>query len=453
MILPPIASGQPLPQSVFGKIAEFSTQDPLEFANIVLSQLPDSITIQRVASDITGNFNFTDVPAGHYFLEITLLGFEIIKTAVFEINTDHGYDAGTISLQASSISLNEIEIAAKNPAFVNGIDRKTYYPENDIMAQSGTVSDVLQNIPSITIDAEGEINLRGSENIHFLLNGKPSGLLKNNPAIMLEQLPANTIERIEIITNPSAKYKPDGVAGIINIITKKNTLTGFHGNVMANASTQRRYNGNISLNYNPGKFNISALYGYMQNYFPRTGSDFRIVRDSFSEAETMFDLKSNGLGKPKSHTTNLSIDYQPDTNNSLGVSGTYFNQNARRMRETITQETNSAGIINDFNTFRNDVDKESELELSAYAEHAFKKEDHTISFEAQYGKSDELEESQFCDVFRLPAYPTYQGHNRLDKKGHATTLTTDYTNPFDKDTELETGYEGEYSSGDLDYYS
>jgi len=448
-----IVSGQPMPYTVQGKVVESTTQDPLEFANVVLKLLPDSILIRSTNSDETGNFTFKDLTPGHYFIETNLMGFEVKKTSSFEINNAHGFDAGTISLVAANVLLDEIEIAAKNPAFVNAIDRKIYYPENDIQAQSGSASDVLQNIPSITVDAEGEILLRGSANIHFLLNGKPSGLLKNNSSVILDQFPAHTIERIEIITNPSAKYKPDGVAGIINIVTKKNTLTGFYGSILANASIQRRYNGNISLNYNPGKLNISALYGYWQNYNPRTFTDFRTVRESFSVAETTFDLKNAALGKPKSHTATLSLDYHPNEKNSLGISGRYFGLNADRTDEINTLETNATGIIREYSTTRNEGDDEWELEVSAYAERHFDKEDHAISFEAEYASYDELEDSRFSDLYRFPMYPEYKGHNRQNKKGHTTILTADYTNPFNEDMELEAGYEGEYSAGDLDFYS
>ncbi len=235
------------------------------------------------------------------------------------------------------------------------------------------------NIPSITVEAEGEILMRGSANITFLLNGKPSGLLKNNSSVVLEQIPAHTIERIEIITNPSAKYRPDGTAGIINIVTKKNSISGFNGSVIANASTQQRYNGNISLNYNPGDINISGVYGYWQSYHERTYTDFRIARDSLSEAETFFDLKNTARGKPRSHTGTLSIDYTPDEKNSLGISGTYFTSEAERNSEIMTLETQAMGIVRDYSTSRTNQDKETEMEISTYAEHNFEKEDHTIS--------------------------------------------------------------------------
>lgn len=447
-----IADAQPL-STVQGKVAEVNSHDPLEFVNVILRKFPDSIHIKSTVSDSLGKFIISDLDPGQYQIETQMIGFDSKRSPVFELKPGDNMDMGTFQLTASDFLLNEVEITASNLVMVTGIDRKIYYPENDIQAQSGSVSDILQNIPSITVEAEGDILLRGSGNITFLLNGKPSGLLKNNSAVILEQIPAHTIERIEIITNPSAKYKPDGTAGIINIITKKDMLPGFNGSILANASTQQRYNGNISLNYNPGKFNIAALYGYWQSYHERTLTDFRRILDALSNDESIFNLNSTSIGKPKSHTVTLSLDYQPDENNNLGISGSFLSDKSVRNSTVNILETNSAGTINDYSTIRNEMNDETELEISAYAEHLFEKEDHSISLEVQYGSFDEREDSGFKDVFRFPTYPVYQGHTTLDKPGHGTSLTADYTNPLNEDLEFEAGYEGEFWSGDLDYFS
>src|ERR1035437_9000108 len=124
------------------------------------------------------------------------------------------------------------------------------------MSKTGSVSELLQNVPSVQVDIDGNVSLRGSDNVMILINGKPSALMGANRAAVLQQMPANTIEKIEIITNPSAKYKPDGTSGIINIVLKKNKSLGLNGSVALNAGNNERYNGNVLVNYNPGKLNI-----------------------------------------------------------------------------------------------------------------------------------------------------------------------------------------------------
>ena len=445
-------TGQSL-STVRGRVVEVTSGDALEFITLVLKTYHDSTIIKSVVSDSLGKFEIAHSDPGQYYIETNLIGFESRKTSSFELKEGDHLDLGIIQLAASDFLLDEVEITAISPVLVTGIDRKIYYPENDIQAQSGSASDILQSIPSITVESEGEILLRGSGNITFLLNGKPSGLLKNNSAVVLEQIPAHLIERIEVITNPSAKYKPDGTAGIINIVTKKDMLPGFNGSILANASTQQRYNGNISLNYNPGKVNIAALYGYWQNYNPRTFTDFRIIRDGTMNDETLFDLRSTSTAKPSSHTATLSLDYQPNEKNNLGLSGSWRAMEFPRNSAAITTENNSAGLINDYTTTRNDADNESEWDISAYAEHQFKKPDHTISLEAQYESNDELEDTEFTDVFRFPEYPDYNGRTKIHNKGSGTSVTLDYVNPLEEDMEFEAGYEGEFSTGDLDFFS
>ncbi len=438
--------------SVRGRVVESTTGDPLAYVAIILKVLPDSNAIKTTISDSMGNFLFENIPSGSCFIEANQIGFSPSTTPGFTVTTSQTFTAADIRMVASEFLLQSIEVTAENPTYVNMIDRKVYFPENDIMAQSGTITDILQNIPSITMEAEGDILMRGSPNITFLLNGKPSGLLQQNSSVVLEQIPAHLIERIEIITNPSAKYKPDGTAGIINIITKKNMLPGIHGSIVANASTNQRYNGNISFNYNPGKVNISALYGYWQSYNPRTYLDQRIIGDSTTGALTYFDLNSESIGKPKSHTATFGIDYHPDDQNSFGLSMNYHGSEAIRNNNVKTLENNSSGLLREYSTYRIDTDTESELELSISAEHQFTKEDHTISMEAEYTDFDEKENSSFTDTYVIPDYPAYDGRNIIDKKEKATFLSIDYTNPLSEDLELEAGYEGEYSTGDLDYF-
>jgi len=132
--------------------------------------------------------------------------------------------------------------------FETHLDKKVYNVEKDIMAESSSASEIMQNIPSITVDINGGITLRNTTNITYFINGKPSALLRRNPSAVLQQIPASSIEKIEIITNPSAKYRPDGVGGIINIVLKKETVDGLNGQKSANAGNEERYNTNINVN-------------------------------------------------------------------------------------------------------------------------------------------------------------------------------------------------------------
>ncbi len=272
-------------------------------------------------------------------------------------------------------------------------------------------------------------------------------------ASALQQIPGTSIERIEIITNPSAKYKPDGTAGIINIVLKKNANLGFHSTLILNASTNDRYNGNITLNYRPAKLNLFGSYGYRQNYNPRTRTDSRINTDTISGKQTLFDLNSSALGKPFSHTASFGLDYSLSKKNKLGLSGNYFTFFQNRTQNVSTVLNDSSGVTSDYKTDRTDTEDENEFESSLSFEHNFKKEDHTIQLEAGYGNFDEVEENRYTDTYNIPAVSSYLGHNTIHKSGYNFSAVAEYVNPIAKDVELEAGYEGEFLHNDLDYSS
>ncbi len=441
---------QEVGSTVFGIVAETSSQLPVEYVAMALFEYPDSVLLQTTVTDPLGKFSWSNLPKGHYFIETSLLGFDPGRFPIFEIKDETAeLNLGTLFLNVSEQFLDEIEVKAISPTLINDIDRKIYFAENDIQSQSGSASDVLQNIPSITLDAEGEVYMRGSSNITFLLNGKPSSLLNNNSAIVLEQLPAHTIERIEIITNPSAKYKPDGTAGIINIVTKKNALPGFNGSVLGNVSSQNRYNGNMAFNYNPGKWNFSTGYGFRHNNSPRTYDDFRIIPDETSGNERTYDQNTNAENIFISHSPTMAVDFNPNDQNSFGLTGSWFSFTSERQNNTSVLEEDQNGTLNDYMTLFEETDKEWETEIAVFAEHQFEKEDHNLAFEASHGRYDEMEDSHFQDLYQYPAYPEYRGHNIIHNSGQSNTLNIDYAYPLSEEFQLETGYAGEFYSDDF----
>lgn len=433
-----------------GKIVEESTKLPLEFVQVTLLHANDTIPVTSALTDQAGTFKLAEIPTGSYHLSISFIGFETRSSAVFSVNGDA--DLGIFSLKPAAILLKEAEISAEKSAYVQTIDRKIYYPEKDILAQTSSASEILQNIPSVSVDIDGVVSLRGSANVTFLINGKPSGLMNRSSASFLQQMPANTIERIEIITNPSAKYRPDGTAGIINIVLKKNTKQGFNGTLIANASNHDRYNGSLSLSYNPGKLNLYGTYGYRQNWFPREGADFRIFIDS-TGTQTTFDLSSTALGRPISHTANVGLDYALNSKNKIGLSGAYFTFYQARDLHISTLLRNATDVIQDYKTERSEREDEQEFEGNATWEHQFEDEDHILQLELGFSNYAELEESRYDDSFFVPDFPVLRGHNTIKKSGHTTSVITEYAKPFGEDMELEAGYEGEFFRDDLNYSS
>jgi len=423
----------------------------MEFVSVTLSYPQDSIPVNGTMTDEEGKFHFDDVMPGTYLLSASIIGFETFTSVAFTIGADAAVkNMPIIYLRPSEILLRDLEIIDEKPMLVSEIDRKVYYPANDLLAQAGSATDVMQNIPSVTVDVDGQLSLRGSANVTILINGRPSSLLKINSAGVLQQLPAASIERIEIITNPSAKYRPNGTAGIINIVLKKNATLGFNGTVTVNAGTHNRHNGNVTLNYHPGKLNLVGSYGFRKNYFERKLSEHRIIKDTTEATTNLLELSSSAFGGQLSHIATLGVDYAPGEKNKVGISGSYFFFDMERTQDVSTLLRNAELVLSDYSTAGLDLEEEWEGETTAYWEHVFE-EDNELALEVSYAAYDELEDSRYTDVYAVPDYADAIGHNIVNKGGSDWVAAADYARPVAEDLELEAGYEGEFSKGDLRY--
>ena len=247
---------------ITGTVLEKESGKPVEFATLQLYRVSDQTMVKGTVSDTKGNFSINDVPVGEYLLRYSFIGFENMEIPSVYIDSKHlKVDLGNLYISEINQKIDEVQVTGRKSTFINTIDRKTFNVGEDLMSKTGSLSDLLQNVPSLQVDIDGNVSLRGSENVTILINGKPSAMMNLNRAAALQQISANSIEKIEVITNPSAKYKPDGTSGIINIVMKKNKGLGTSGNVILNAGNNNRYNSNATINYNPGKLGLFANFG------------------------------------------------------------------------------------------------------------------------------------------------------------------------------------------------
>jgi hypothetical protein len=244
--------------SVSGTIIEKTSKEPLPGASIVLFDATGSV-LNGATSDNQGTFIINSISNGNYHLEISFIGFITDTIKNLQLNKD--INIGSIKLIPTEILLDEATVTGEKAIYTTHLDKKVYNVQKDVLAETSTASEILQNVPSVNVDINGGITLRNTGNITFFINGKPSALLRKNPSAILEQIPASSIERIEVITNPSAKYRPDGVGGIINIVLKKDADKGFNGQIQANVGDEGRYNANLNLNYGAEDFKLFGNYG------------------------------------------------------------------------------------------------------------------------------------------------------------------------------------------------
>ncbi|MGB1728580.1 MAG: TonB-dependent receptor domain-containing protein [Crocinitomicaceae bacterium] len=266
---------------VTGKVFSAENNSSIEFATIKLLNPADSSLLRAMYAEADGSFAFDEVECEQSFiLKISHIGFESKYFPSFISNNCENADFGNILLELDkTLNLEEVKVKAQIDVLKAGIDKKVYNVGEDISVKGGTANDVLNRLPSVEVDEDGGVTLRGDGSVIILINGRPSSLSGGNGKTLLDALPAGSIERVEIVTNPSARYDPDGTSGIINIVLKKNKLKGFNGSLSSNLGTGdiengNIYEGNISLNYRNDKLNIFTSYN---------GRSYRGYRNKFSD--------------------------------------------------------------------------------------------------------------------------------------------------------------------------
>ncbi len=306
-------------QSIKGKVLNSDNQ-PLEFVSVRLFSL-DSSVVGGAFSNLDGDYEMENIAVGDYYLKFTIANHEPKEISV-SIKDKSTLNIPTVSMNLdAAIDIDEVTASGSLDVLKAGIDKKIYSVEDDISVKGGSVNDVLNNIPSIEIDQDGNISLRGDANVTILIDGRPSALVSGDGQNMLDALPANSIERIEVVTNPSARYDPDGTSGIINIVLKKNKLKGFNGLVSATAATGKQYEGNLALAYRNNRFNMYTNYSF--NYYEGYRNFYsNLERDFESDSTTLLNQAREGADLKSSHTLVLGIDYQFDDRNTFGFSAT-----------------------------------------------------------------------------------------------------------------------------------
>ena len=436
---------------ISGTIIDKTTKQPVEFATVQLLNADSSVFASSV-TDKKGKFSLTNVPPANYTLRASFIGYERSGKEILLHAGQPKLNAGTIEIFSVSSNMAEVTVTTKKSVLNTSIDRKVYNVSQDIMAQSGNASDLLKNIPSVEVDIEGQVSLRGSTDVMILINGRPSPLMGKTRAEALQQLPANSIERIEVITNPSARYKPDGTSGIINIVLKKNTKAGWNGTVIANTGNKNRYNANTSLNFKPGKLNLFTTYSIRKDSRIRLNTIDRTYFDSLKNISGYYTQNSRSHSLPLAHVLTLGADYTLSERNSIGVSADYVNRHFTR-RDVVNNLSYDRNKIlsENYDRLRYDPEYEIEKNLTAYWQHNFPKEDHELRIEFNGSAGDEQEDNHYTNLYHFP-FPFSSFDNTLIKTtDNQQQLTVDYSNPLSEDSKLEAGYDGSFIQQDMNF--
>jgi outer membrane receptor protein involved in Fe transport len=437
-----------------GQVVDSQTNTPVEYANVAVFNASDSSLITGSITSMEGEFDLNNLPLGEYFLRIQFIGYEtkMIENIVLTSN-DRKFNTGTIQLGMSAIELEGAQITAEKMAVEYKLDRKVINVGQDLDAAGASAVEVLEKAPSIRVDINGDVFLRGSSSFTVLIDGKPS-VLEGSEA--LQQIPANTIENIEIITNPSAKYDPDGTSGIINIVTKKNRLSGFSGMINATAGTGDKYATDLYLNYKTGDFNFFGGIEWNDRRFPGDGNEYREsrvndtlqVRDSQTEQAWM----RHGL------TFKGGLDYNINDFSTISFGGEYGTggfgmDNYRKNYEYTIPGTEDVYYLsnNEFRWNRNFY------QVNANFQRKFKQEGHELNVFGYYSGRDGSQKQNQIDILTDPDWNSIDPDPTLVRSveqgpSNEFRFETDYTRPVLEKGKLEAGYHLRLDSDNEDYY-
>lgn len=439
----------PTDGTVMGTVTDQSTRAPLEDANVVLRSRTDSTRVVGTTTKKEGSFLFSHVQMGAYVVECSLIGHKSFRSPVFVLSASSPrMDLRTISLKPSALVLDEVVINSERSLFNHSIDRRVYNVDHDLMARSSSASDLLQNIPSVQVDIDGNVSLRGSADVLVLVNGKKSPLMGKSRADVLQQLPAAGIEKIEVITNPSARFTAEGTSGIINIVTKKGAGDGVNGDATGHLGASGRHNENLSFGYKPGKLELFGNYSYRDDRRNRTGTDQRTLAGAGSAQS--YRENNHIAMRPLVNMGTLGLSYHPDPKNTLDLSGEYFRRRPTRDGlSTIVSRSDAGAILSDYDRRQTGYELEREMGVTGAYEHDFPKEDHTLRIEASASDVPQTEAAHFADHWRAPAQSDAASDVVLTQSERMAHLSLDYSNPVDEKSKFETGYALELHRQDI----
>lgn len=300
---------------VYGVVRDTQTSTPVEFATVVIIRESDSSIVSGGITDVEGKFTVESLPMERLLAKVSFVGYDEFVTEPFAPSAiGHEINLGVIRITPTATVLGDITVVGEKDDYVSNIDKKIYDVSKNLSNVGGSATDILGNIPSVTVDIDGNVSLRGSDNVTIFIDGKPSSLTGDTQTI-LQSLPSSVIERIEIVTNPSAKYEASGVAGIINIVTKKDRMSGTNGNVQLGAGTRDKYNASVGINKRTGKYNVFANYAYRRNDRFIRGYSNNIFLDS------AYNTINSGRDLDQFHSGKAGVDLFLNDLNTLSISG------------------------------------------------------------------------------------------------------------------------------------
>ncbi|ANH60000.1 outer membrane beta-barrel family protein [Dokdonia donghaensis] len=434
--------------TITGKVLEADTNVPLEYATVSFTNSEGKVVTGGI-TDPNGNYSI-EVAAGVYDVKFEFISFEtkvLPGQKLFKSTT-----LPTQALTIDSQSLDEVIVRAETTEVQVRLDKKIYNIGKDLTTSGATVSDALSNVPSVTVDVDGAIALRGNENVRILINGRPSAIAGFGSVDALSQLPADAIERVEVITSPSARYDAEGTAGILNIILRKEKTLGLNGSIQTNVGDPERYGITGNINLRTDKFNIFNTTGYSKRTSP--GNAFfenRFLSDDVTnpliEETREFDRNRGGFN------TNLGIEYFLTEKTSVTASGFLRLSDNSSGTDNFTDEFDTNGDLAISRTrLEREVEDDKTYQLSLNSITKFDESGHELTSAFQYAVNEETELSTITEFNTFPMDVTLPAEDITQIEDQTEYLAqVDYVRPIGENAQFEFGYRGNFEETVTDY--
>lgn len=430
---------------ISGILVDKSTAERIEYGNVILFSVKDSAMVTGTITDNKGRFTLSSLNPGKYYIKLQFIGYEskMVKDLMISPSSAD-IKLGEIALVPKSSAIQGVEITAEKSLITSNLDKKVITVDKNMSLGGGTATDVMENVPSVTVDSEGNISLRGNSNITLLIDGKPSSQSGLSSSDVLNQIPASSIENVEVITNPSVRYDPDGTSGIINIVLKKKTLQGFNGMISGNVGNGEKYNGSLALNYRHNKFNAFINADTRQMKGKSSGESVRT--SNYGESINILDQTEDGSMHMGMSRLSAGFDYFIDTRNNITLSASKRDMNFGGDGNTYNQSITNGITDRIFNRFNESDRGVDSYEYNLSYKHTFPQKgreftnDIIISDNSMNSDSyiTQQETNLSSESSYVPA-PLKQW-NLSNNKNKMLTVQGNYIYPMENGSRIETGY-------------
>lgn len=444
--------------TIKGKIVDAETKQPLEYATVSFYSYAQKKVVDGIITNTNGEFSIK-VAQDIYDIKIEYISYKTITIKNKEINQN--LNLGTLQLELNFESLNAVEIVAERTTVEIKLDKKIYNIGKDLTTAGGTVSDALNNVPSVSVDIDGAISLRGNESVRILINGKPSALAGFGDSNVLSQLPAEAIERVEVITSPSARYDAEGTAGILNIILRQKETLGFNGSLNATVGNPDNFGINVNINYRTEKFNLFSNLGFRYFNAPRNSFDDteyfdRLVNGATITPEFERIIEDEQVERlNRNYNGNLGLEYFLSDKTSVTGSLFYRYGEDADLSKNNSERFNNNSVVE--RTLRQERQEEDggNYQLALNYITRFDKNGHELTADIQFENGSEDQFTFFDEDYIITNQTNPDPFQReqvfVNQKEKEYLFQTDYVLPIGKNSRFEAGYRGNFNNEVSDY--